>query len=290
LHVSLVVNPAAGSNSYKYIHQIESCLKTQSFFDTCITGKKGDAYEFARGVSGSDLIIIAGGDGTINEVINGILSSDTAVRRGVPLAVIPLGTANVLAKELNIPEKIEDALKLALTGSAQMVSLGRINGRYFSLMTGIGFDADTVAGVKDGAVKRILGKGAYIVSGINVLRKYEPALITVRTPDHELSGYTAVIGNSHFYGGRYSITPKASIREPLLDICVFRGKKRIDMLRYIRGVLTCKHLDFEDVSYVKASEVEVISEDIVHVQVDGDYLGMLPAKIDVIKDAVSFVR
>ena len=91
-------------------------------------------------MSGADRIIIAGGDGTINEVINGILSSDTADRRGVPLAVIPLGTANVLAKELNIPEKIEDALKLALAGSAQKVSLGRINGRYFSLMTGIGFD------------------------------------------------------------------------------------------------------------------------------------------------------
>lgn len=290
MNASLVVNPAAGSRAYKYIHQIESVLKTQSILETCVTRKKGDACEFARGVSGADRIIIAGGDGTINEVINGILSSDTAGRSSAPLAVIPLGTANVLAKELNIPEKIEDAIKLALTGSAQEVSLGRINGRYFSLMAGVGFDAEAVAGVKDGAIKRISGKAAHIVSGMNVLRTYDPPLITLRTPDDELSGYMAVIGNAHFYGGRYSITPKASITEPLLDICVFKGRTRTDMLRFIKGVLCGNHMDFDDVSYIKASEVDVISEGTVHVQIDGDYLGTLPAKIDVVKDAVSFVR
>jgi YegS/Rv2252/BmrU family lipid kinase len=290
LRVNLVVNPAAGRNASKYIRQIESVLKVQSVLKTFVTRKKGDACKYARRESGGDRIIIAGGDGTINEVINGILSSDSAVRRGVPLAVIPLGTANVLARELNIPEKIEDALNLALTGSEQVVSLGRINGRYFSLMAGIGFDGDTVAGVEGSTIKNIAGKAAYIFSGINVLRKYAPPLITLRTPDHELSGYTAVIGNAHFYGGRFSITPRASITEPLLDICVFRGRTRMDMLRFVKGVLTQEHLGFENVSYLKTSEVEVSSEGTVHVQIDGDYFGTLPAKIEVIKDAVSFVR
>ncbi len=289
MNVSLIVNPVAGNTAFKFINKIETLLIKKVSLTTFITQKRGDAFTYAKGVSNTDLLIIASGDGTINEVINGILNSDNPEQNKIPLALIPLGITNVLAKEVSIPEDIEKAIDLALTGIARKISLGRINGRYFSLMAGIGFDGETVLGVKNNLIKKISGKSAYIISGIKVFKRYNPSLIKIKTPKGELTGYTTVIGNARCYGGYFYVTPQASINEPILDICVFRGRTRKDLFRFICGVIRKAHLNFGDVSYTKASEIEVTSDNKVHVQIDGDYFGTLPAKIDVVKDAVSLV-
>ncbi len=250
---------------------------------------------FFKGGEGGILIIVAGGDGTINEVINGLLASGISDSLP-PVALLPLGTTNVLAKELGIPEDIEQSLQLALTGSPKRISLGRIvitgNSypvtRYFCLMTGIGFDGAAVYGVKNG-IKKISGKGAYILSGIRHLAKYSPALIKVNTSNGVLTGYAAVVGNARCYGGYFSVTPKASITEPKLDLCLFGGKTRRDLIRFVNGVVSKNHLNFNDVFYGKFTEMEIVSDREVHVQTDGDYFGTLPLKIDVVKDALSLV-
>jgi YegS/Rv2252/BmrU family lipid kinase len=289
LNASLVVNPVAGGNDSGHINNIEILLKDKVSVSTYVTRKKGDAFSYAKTVSDTDLLIIAGGDGTINEVINGIMSSENNGQRNIPLAIIPLGTANVLAKELGIPEDIHKAVNRALTGESHKISLGRINGRFFSLMAGIGFDGEAVLGVRNDIIKKISGKAAYVVSGMKVLGTYNPPLITIKTGEDELSGYTALVGNAHYYGGHFSVTPKSSVTEPILDICLFKGKTKTDMVRLIMGVIRKKHLDYDDVSYIKAREVEVTSDSTVHIQVDGDYFGTLPVRIDVVKDALSFI-
>ncbi|MDH4027594.1 MAG: diacylglycerol kinase family lipid kinase [Nitrospirota bacterium] len=289
MNASLVVNPAAGGRAHRSINRIETLLREQVSLTTFITRKKGDAFSFAKAVKGADRIIVAGGDGTINEVINGLLSSDDETIKNVPLAIIPLGTANVLAAEVGIPRDLEKAAVLSINGTAKKIALGRMNGRYFSLMSGIGFDGETVFGVKNGLLKRLTGKGAYIAAGIRTLRKYPPALIRVKTSEGEFTGYTAVVSNVRCYGGDFHIAPRASVTEPLLDICIFRGKTRKDLLRFIYGVMRKEHLGYHDVVYVKSPAAEVSSEGEVHVQVDGDYYGMLPVKIEVVKDAVGLV-
>ena len=113
------------------------------------------AFNFTKDIRNADRIIIASGDGTINEVINGIRNSQNRDLINTPVALVPLGTTNVLAKELGIPEKIEKAVDLALNGAAHKISLGRINGRCFSLMAGIGFDGETVLGVKAATLIRL---------------------------------------------------------------------------------------------------------------------------------------
>ena len=289
MKASLVVNPVAGNKAFKSISRIEALLREKVSLKTFITRKRGDAFAFAKELSNTDLIIIAGGDGTFNEVINGILSSGNPEPNKIPLALIPVGTANVMAKELYIPENIEKAVELALTGAARKISLGRINGRYFSLMAGIGFDGTAVLGVKDNLIKKIWGKSAYIISGIKALKGYDPPLIEIKTAEHEVSGYTAVIGNVRCYGGYFYVTPQASLTEPVLDVCVFKGRTRKALLRFIGGVIRKKHLNIEDVLYLKAGEIEITSTGTVHIQIDGDYFGTLPAKIDVVKDAVSLI-
>ncbi len=237
----------------------------------------------------TDRILIASGDGTINQAINGLLNADNKELAYVPVALIPLGTTNVLAKDRAIPEKIEKAVDLALTGQGKKISLGRINGRYFSLMAGIGLDAEAVKGVRNGLLKKISGKLVHVVSGLEVLTRYRPPRITVKTPLGEMSGYTAVIGNTRNYGGFFYITPDASITEPKLDVCVFNGSTRKDFLRFVSGVLQKKHVTFSDVTFSKVTEMDITSEGTVHIQIDGNYFGTLPVQIDVVKDAMSLV-
>ena len=289
MNARLIVNPVAGNKAYRSIHHIETLIRTRASLTTFITGKKGDAFQFAKNLPKVDRIVVAGGDGTFNEVINGVISASGGSRSDAALGFIPLGTTNVIAKELGIPERVDQAVALALSGTPRAISLGRINGWCFASMAGIGFDAETVLGVKNNFIKKISGKAAHIIAGLKVLSSYNPPLIKIKSAEKEHSGYTVVIGNNSNYGGFFSVTPEASITEPLLDVCVFRGKTRKDLLRFVFGVIRKRHLHFSDVLYFKTSELDISSSGTVHVQVDGDSFGSLPAKADVIRDAVSLI-
>ncbi|MBI4653459.1 MAG: diacylglycerol kinase family lipid kinase [Nitrospirae bacterium] len=303
--VRLIANPIAGGGALRSIEKAQKLLKDKVTLSTFITQKKGDATRFAkesveaihRGTK-TDLIIVAGGDGTFNEVINGVLSSEGYAQKGkdIPLALLPVGITNVLAKELGIPERIEKAVNAALTGTPRKVSLGRIVitrrsslvTRHFCLMAGIGFDGEAVFRLNEN-IKRISGKGAHIISGVNSLIKYNPPLIEIKVPEGVATGYTAVVSKASCYGGYFKVTPRASLTEPTLDLCLFKGSTRMDLLRFVFGVIMKRHLNFKDVFYGKFSELEISSKGNVHVQIDGDYFGTLPVKIDVVKDAVSIV-
>jgi diacylglycerol kinase (ATP) len=290
LNVSLIVNPVSGKRALRSLSRIESLLRDKVVLNTFITRKKGDASVFSSALSGTDRVIIAGGDGTFNEVINGMLTpgKDLTERRSIPLAIIPLGTANVLAGELGIPVDIESAVQIALTGTVKKISLGRINGHFFSLMAGIGYDGETVHRFSLG-VKRVFGKGAYVLSGIQTLTGYNPSLILLKTQKETFTGFSAVIGNACRYGGNYQVTPKADITASQLDLCLLKSKTRKKLIRFIKGVILNNHLELDDVIYRKISKLEITSRDTVHVQVDGDYFGTLPVTIEVAKDSIEFV-
>ena len=288
MNVTLSVNPIAGNKAFRSVGEIEDLLKEKADLTTFVTRKRGDALSFAKELSGADLIIVAGGDGTINEVINGMLTSGRPGQDRIPLAIIPVGTANVLAKETGVPENIEGAVNLALSGNLRKISLGKINGHYFMLMAGIGFDGETVFGV-NGSLKKISGKFAYVMSGVKTLIRFNLPLITIKTSGGEMKGHTAVISNVRCYGGHQYVTPEASITEPVLDICMFKGKTRMGFLRFVIDVLREKHLQLPEVEYGKFEEFDITSDRTVHVQIDGDYFGTLPVKIEVVRDAVSLI-
>ncbi len=289
LNASLIVNPVAGNRLFSPLQKIETLLKQRVSLTTLTTQKKGDALAFAKDMPDTDIIIVAGGDGTFNEVINGMLKSEKAATSNIPLALIPLGTSNVLAKELCISTNIKKAVHQALTGTPKKISLGKINDRYFALMAGIGFDGETVFKVKN-SLKKTLGKGAYILSGFKVLAGHNPSFFEIKTSAQEIfKGYTAVVGKSRHYAGSFLVTPGANPVEPLLDLCLFQGRTRMDFLRFIFGVITKKHLNFKDIIYRKVSGLEITSPDNIHVQIDGDYFGTLPVKIGVLKNAISVI-
>lgn len=289
--VILICNPVAKKVSEKKILKASHFLKSKGYTaDILYTEKKGHAENLARqAVKASPMLIIAaGGDGTFNEVVNGIAGSE------VPMAILPLGTTNVLAKELNVPEDVDEALEVAIKGNPKTVSLGRIAPAghslpatcYFVLMAGIGFDGEAVFGVNE-ILKKFSGKGAYIYSGIKTLSGFKPAELFFYIDGKTFSGYTAIIGKSAKYGGHYMITPDAKLSDPFLYVCLFKGKNRSDFLRYTLGIFMGRHLRFEDVEYMKATTIEVNGR--AHIQIDGDYFGKTPVMVDIVPNIVRLI-
>lgn len=286
--IIIISNPAARKSSLKKIEKAAALLGEKGFVpEVLLTEKSGDATRLAREAISKKpfFIIAAGGDGTINEVINGIAHSDT------PLAILPLGTTNVLAKELSIPENIPGALEMALTRTPRSVSLGKIEisgspPRYFCLMAGIGFDGRAVHDI-DLSIKKISGKIAYILSGINNFLHYHPSEFSLNIDGKNYSGYSAIIGKASRYGGNFKVTPDADITDPMLYTAVFRGRRRRDLLGYVAGIIRGTHLKRNDLVYIASSSIEISGS--AHIQIDGDYLGTAPAKVTVEKDVLKII-
>ncbi len=285
--VIIIGNPAARGSSLRKMEKAAELFRQRGYdAELLLTHRRGDAERLAAEYRqlNPGMIVAAGGDGTINEALNGIAGSD------VPLAIIPMGTTNVLAKELGIPEDVAAAVEAAATKPARRVSLGRISvsrgDRYFCLMAGIGFDGSAVHGMNT-AIKKVSGALAYVLSGVRGLVAYGPSELNVLIDGKAYQGYQAIIGKASKYGGHFRATPDAALTDPHFYVCIFRGKRRLDLLRYVVGIVRGAHLGYDDVVYVKADEIEVSGE--AHIQIDGDYLGTTPARITVAPDAVRLI-
>ncbi|MBI5203335.1 MAG: diacylglycerol kinase family lipid kinase, partial [Nitrospirae bacterium] len=314
--IFLIGNPAAGKNALRKINEAAAIIKNKGHnVEMLLTGKRGDAESLARQISSESgvkspelkndknlelithdsklLIIAAGGDGTYNEVINGIACTN------IPMAILPLGTTNVLAKELGISEDVQKALDIALSGRVQTVSLGKITARhltsedsslaqpqaspdiigitrYFLLMAGIGYDGETVYGIKD-EMKRYSGKGAYILSGLRTLLRWAPDKLTFTMNGKSCEGYSAIICKTSKYAGNFRIAPDADITKKNFYALIMHGRSRADILKYVYGIVTGNHLKFKGITYHQAENIEVNGR--AHVQIDGDYFGTTPAMI-----------
>jgi len=289
--IVIISNPAARASSFDKVRRATAYLQNKGFETKLFfTERKGHAEELAREAVKKvpRLIIAAGGDGTINEVLNGMVMSET------PLAILPLGTTNVLAKELSFPDSVEGAMERAIIGQVRSVCLGKIEAfsekipvaRYFCLMAGIGFDAEAVHDVNS-TIKKVSGEGAYILSGIINLIHYYPSELIFSVDGKDHAGYAAIIGNASRYGGNFKITPDADILDPHFFLCIFKGKNRLDLLRYAAGVIRGSHLKQKDVLYLRASQISITGS--AHIQLDGDHFGSTPATITSVTDALRLV-
>ncbi len=316
-NIIIIGNPIAGGGSAKKIRNASDIFKDKGFsVELLFTEKKGDAESFAKIAAGkpSTLVVAAGGDGTYNEVANGLIKSNT------PMAILPVGTTSVLAKELKMPSKISKAVDFILNGKVQTVHLGIIKlknesgsayyERYFLLMAGLGFDGEAVFGVNE-RIKRLTGKGGYILSGLDVTLRYNPMPVNIRAYDatiisksgagdfrHEnggqsldksvsFTGYAAIIGKAACYGGNFKITPDASLADPFFYVFVAHSRSRLSLFRYLAGVAAQIHLGYDDISYLKTAKVEVFGSS--KVQIDGDYAGTTPAIIEVVPDSLKLI-
>lgn len=283
--VLVIHNPTAGWRRRRRFERILSALIAEGVdVDVRPTTKRGDAEAFAMSADPEklDAIAVAGGDGTINEVVNGLGDKKLA------LAVIPLGTANVLAHEIGLGGTPCEIARTIATGRAQPISVGIVNGRRFVMMAGFGFDAHVVAQVKP-AVKKFLGKTAYVLSTLKTLASFRFPRYRVIVDGESFDVASAVIANGHFYGGTFVCAPDARLQDPSLHVVLFMKPGVLRTMRYAVWLALGRLTKLPDVKIVPATDITVERVDAEPVQGDGDILASLPARITLAPAALALL-
>ena len=293
-NVRLIYNPNAGKlvKNPALPDRVETALREAGVgVVRAPTSAPGHATELAAAAiaQGSDLVIAMGGDGTVNEVLNGMIGSR------VPLAVIPGGTANVYCCETGIPRQPEKAAA-ALPGWVPVrVALGRftlsaapdVPPRYFLLMAGAGLDASIVQKVEPG-VKRRWGKLAYWFAG---LRTFGSGLtiFKVRAEGREFVTGFALSSRVKNYGGDLEIATRASLHDDQFELVTFRGRSTFPYGIYLGGAVVSYTTSLPGVTSMRTRKVELepIDDDPVFLQIDGELGGRLPATIELVPDALT---
>ncbi len=290
----VIFNPAARGEKARRFHRQLNAAGVQCAFKA--TTAPGDARRLAAEAvrDGFDLIAAAGGDGTINEVLNGIGDTPDGFTRA-RLGVLPLGTVNVFARELKIPLHIEGAWKVLLHGREQLIDLPRaefsVNGvpqkRYFCQLAGAGLDARAIELV-DWQHKKQVGKLAYVIAVLNSLRETK-SIITTRVNGHSTNGELVLIGNGRFYGGSFAILPQADLQDGVLDICVLPRVNWWTLLRSGPRLLLRGELPASVARHLRAASFELTSDMEVAFELDGEWVGKLPVTISVEREKLRVV-
>lgn len=279
--VGLVYNPAAGSTARirprRTVDQVIAALREQGAEPQPLpTRGPGDgivrALEAAREFS---TVAVMGGDGTVNEAINGVVAAGTGAR----LLLLPSGTVNVLARDLRIPLDACRAAALLRSGKPRRIYLGRANGRYFGMMVSAGVDASIVRRLSTSRLKRPLGVFAYILEGLRHTISYRFPRITVRADGKEIEGYLAVAANSPGYGGWFSICAGADPCQPGFQVGVCVSANALKYYGYLGLALGGSLHRTRDFVFFPATRVELVSASEVPAQIDGEPFGALPVEV-----------
>jgi diacylglycerol kinase (ATP) len=278
----VVFNPTARGEKAKRFRRHLDAIAAECGLK--MTTAPGDARKLAREAVGEgfEIIVAGGGDGTVNEVLNGIGDAPEGFERA-RLGVLPLGTVNVFARELGIPSKLERAWEIIRQERESKIDLPRVefggNGhrekRYFVQLAGAGLDARAIELVK-WQVKKIVGPLAYVMAGFHALLG-PPSKIGVTDGKHSFAGGLVMIGNGRLYGGQFRLFPKADLRDGLLEICVLPRVNWYTLARcspelLLRGVLPSSATEL-----FQAETVTLTSESPTPLQIDGELIGRLPA-------------
>ncbi len=278
----IIYNPAAGQSAAKQQSLERAGERWRSLgwkVEIGLTDYAGHATLLAReaAIAGYDLVVAAGGDGTVNEVVNGLVGTETA------LAVFPLGTVNIWAREMGLPMDVERSAELFVTAQRRQLDVGQAGDRYFLLMAGVGFDGAVTAQVNR-QEKRQLGAIAYVKQAAQLAWNYRGRRLHLRIDGKRVRGriLMVVIGNSQLYGGVVKFTARAVVDDGLLDVCVIRGQTMLDAPMRLGSVLGRRYDRDPKVTYHQAREVSFLSKQGLPVQIDGDYLGMTPMRFAIV--------
>lgn len=295
----LIVNPTAGRRRRGLVDAVASRVRQAGWsVDVVETKAAGDARRLAETCDASrySVIAVAGGDGTINEVVNGLAGrGDNAPAVGI----VPLGTANVLAHELGLGFSAAAVARTMVAGRPLLVQPGEaVNGaasRCFSLMAGAGFDAKVVAGVS-APLKRRLGRAAYVWRSVVEARRYRPVRYEVEVDGVRHEASSVIVTRSRHYAGPYVVAPKAALGEPLLHVCLFERWGRSHTFRFGLALLLGRLPRTAGYRVVtgRSVRVSVLSDAGERgeqpVQIDGDNALTLPVSIGLSAGAVRLLQ
>ncbi|KAF0805172.1 hypothetical protein A167_03538 [Alcanivorax sp. S71-1-4] len=283
MKVLVVYNPAAGGGRDALLKQLVRALTARhADVEVYRTRAPGDATRHLKErAHQGDVVVAVGGDGTTNEVLNGLAAN-------VPLGIFATGTANVLARELALPKHPEQAADVIVQGVSMPVWPGDLNGRRFLMWVGVGYDAWVVQAT-DLTLKRRFGKLAYVLAMFSQIRRYGSQRYRFLLDGREYLAYSAVIANARHYGGSFILTRQADLTRPALQVLLFTRPDRGQLLKCLLALPFGAMERVPGVVSVSARDIQVavppggLDEPL---QADGDPAGVLPAAVKVAETPV----
>lgn len=278
--VLVIINPVSGRHDAAETRRmIEERLNRDGIaHEVRETQQAGDALNWARAAAddGFDLVLVSGGDGTIMEAMSGLIKAGSRI----PLAQIPMGTANLLARALLIPTNQDEALETALTGKAEHLDVGYLpdEDRYFALIAGAGYDARLI-GDASRELKNVLGFAAYIVTGFKNLFNLRRVRIELEVDGEQLQlrGHTVMIINIGQVGeDLIQIGPNIHPHDGKLDLMIVSAASLRGALRILFQILTRRFTGNVGLRYMSATRVRVSAQPPLPTQIDGEQLGTTP--------------
>jgi diacylglycerol kinase (ATP) len=300
MNACVILNPAAGPRDFhRQLNQAIEHLRSHDWeVELFKTAAKGDATRLALQAadSGCDIAVAVGGDGTINEVVNGLAGSDTA------LSIIPAGTANVYAVDVGVPiwsplrpNAVRIAAEIIRTGQRRKIDLGQVQladgqRRFFFMWCGVGLDAAISQEVSSDDTRR-LGIAAWAIAGVMVAVNFMGTRGNVIVDDQKRRKRVlwAVISNGQLYGRLWRIAPDAKMDDGLLDLTVFEGHGVLSTTRHLAGLTLGQYARDPTVHFYRGSSFTIETRKPLPVHVDAEPIGMTPAEISVAPHALNVV-
>jgi diacylglycerol kinase (ATP) len=268
----IILNPAADSErALRKRARVESLARNCV---VCATTYTGEAEMMARrGVAeGFEKIVAAGGDGTINEVVNGLAGT------GATLGLLPIGTMNVFATELGLPVHDLDLCWDIVQGdSSRDVDLPKANQKFFVQLAGVGLDAQVVKETSS-QLKRNFGPLSYVISALQIAARKPPRLF-IQSEDASIDeGSFVLVGNGRLYGGPFPFFKHAALDDGLLDVIVFKRLGYLEIIKYLQDVIFSSEIRVPEIEYFQTQRLRVESDQTVPVELDGELVGNCPVE------------
>jgi len=275
--IAVILNPAARGQRARRLRARLEALAGEAVLLS--TARGGDAESLARTAAqeGFEIVVAAGGDGTVNEVVNGIAGSPAA------LGLLPLGTMNVFATELGLPTgDLDRCWKIITEGQTRAIDLPSANGKRFVQLAGVGFDAQVVQETSQ-AFKHSFGPLSYLVNAAQIAARTPPLLHIESEHAVAEEGSFVLVGNGRLYGGPFPFFKQAVLDDGLFDVLVFKRLNYLEMIRYMQNVIFSSAITAPEVEYFQTTWLRVTSDTPVPAEIDGELIGHCPVEFHILR-------
>lgn len=287
--IRFIVNPVAGSGrALNVAREIENYLKDKEInYQIIYTEETGHGKYLAQEAVREDFttVVAVGGDGTVNEVINGLAYED------IKFAIIPAGTGNDSVKSLKTPLRLQENIDKILEGKTEKIDLGIINGSYFINIASVGFDAYVVIAT-DRIKKHVPRKTAYIFGLLSALFTYKQKRVRIISDKLEYEGEILLLaaGNGKYYGSGFKILPEAEMNDGLLNMCFSKKVNLFGLVRLLTELIRGKHLENKSVSYIEGKKIIIEPKEEIEFNLDGEIeLSKEKIEIEIAEKAINII-
>jgi diacylglycerol kinase (ATP) len=271
----VILNPAAyGERANRLRSRVESLARDCTLYATAGPGQ-AESISRRAAAEGFEKIVAAGGDGTVNEVVNGLAGS------AATLGLLPIGTVNVFAMELGLPShNLEMCWEIIQNDKTRLIDLPNANGKYFVQLAGVGLDAQAVKETS-AVLKRNFGPLSYLVSAAQIATRQPPRLFLESEDSALKEGSLILVGNGRRYGGPFPFFKHAVIDDGLLDVVAFKQLGYLEIIKYLQDVFFSSEIRLPEVEYFQTRRLRVTSDQEVPVELDGELVGNCPVEFQI---------